>query len=238
MTLLTVNLDLVAALRETRREIEPDPAQAAVLAELAGADGIAVQIRRDRKFIRDRDLYLLKGVIKSKMIIEMPPTEELLEKVLEIKPRMVILVADHADSSSPVSPIEVGSANIDFSDFTSKLSAVGITVGFYTEPESDMMRRVAKAGGSAVLINCSGYTLARDMPLAQSELDKIDSATQAAAKAGLLVLAGRGINYRNIGPLTELGNIDEFLIGHAICSRAMLSGMQRAVKEMRSLLRG
>lgn len=238
MAQLSVNLDLVAVVRETRREAEPDPAQAAVLAELAGADGIAVQLRRDRKIIRERDLYLLKGVIKSKMIIEMPPAEALLEKALEIKPRIVILVADHADSSSPVSPIEVGSANIDFSDIASKLSAVGITVGFFIEPDSDIVRRVAKAGGSVVMMNCSGYTLARNMAQAQSELDKIDGAAQSAGKNGLTVFAGRGINYRNVEPLMELGNIDEFLIGHAVCSRAMLVGMARAVKEMRSLLRG
>jgi len=122
---LSVNLDLVAALREIRGLKEPDPAHAAVLAEMAQADGVAIQYRRDRRHIRERDIYLLKGVVKTKLIVEMPPVEEYIEKALEIKPWMVTFVADHADSNSPVSTIDFDAAPVEFSSVAARLTAVG-----------------------------------------------------------------------------------------------------------------
>jgi len=236
LPLLSVKLDLVAAMREVRRLNEPDPAQAAVLAELAGADGIAIQLRYDRKYIRHRDLYLLKGVVKTKLTLEMPPTDDIIERALEVKPWMVTLVADHTDSSSPVSPIEFDSAPIDFNDITSRFTAVGVNVCFFVDPEINQIRGAAKAGASAVLINCTGYTEARTVEEAQTELDRIDRAVQAASKANLAVHCGRGISYKNVPPLVELGCIDEFVIGHAICAKAMLVGFDRAVREMIPLI--
>jgi multidrug efflux pump subunit AcrA (membrane-fusion protein) len=116
MPQLSVNLDLVAALRGVRGLVDPDPTRAAVLAELAMADGIAVQLRRDRMGIRERDLYLLKGVTKTKLILEMPPVEDIVEKALEVKPWMVTLVADHTDVNSPVSTIDLAAAPADYAD--------------------------------------------------------------------------------------------------------------------------
>lgn len=237
MPLLSVNLDMAAAMREVSRLNEPDPAQAAVLAELAGADGIAIQFRRDRKYIRHRDLYLLKGIVKTKLTLEMPPTDDLIERALEVKPWMVTFVADHADSSSPVSPIEFDSAPVDFGDITSRFDGVGVNVCFFVDPEAEQLKGVAKAGATAVLINCAGYTQARTVEEAQAELDRIDRAVQAASKTNLAVHCGRGINYKNVAPLVELGYIDELVIGHSICARAMLVGFERAVREMIELVR-
>jgi len=236
--LLSVNLNYVAAMREMRRLGEPDPAQAAVLAELAGADGIAIQLRRDRKNIRDRDLYLLKGVVKTRLTVEMPPTEEMIEKALEVKPWMVTFVADHADSNAPVSAIDFKSVSVDFSDLTNRFNGVGTSVCFMVEPDSEDIRGAAKAGANAVLITGAGYTEARTLEDAQAELDRIDRAAQAANKAGMSVYCGRGIGYKNAMPLVELGNIDEFVIGYAISSKAILVGFERAVREMVSVLRG
>ncbi|UCG63073.1 MAG: pyridoxine 5'-phosphate synthase [Candidatus Zixiibacteriota bacterium] len=235
MSGLTVNIDLVAVLRSVRRLNEPDPAQAAVLSELAGADGIGVQVRRDRKYIRDRDLYILKSVVKTKLVCELPPADELIGLAAEIKPWMVILVADHADSDSPVSPIDFDSPAIDFGGITDRFKGIGVNVGFFVGPENDDIKGVARAGATAVLINCSGYTDARTIEDAQSELDRIDRAVSGASKQGLAVYAGRGVTYKNIQPLVELGYVDEFIIGHAINSRAMLVGYERAVKEMLAL---
>ncbi|RKX27827.1 MAG: pyridoxine 5'-phosphate synthase [Candidatus Zixiibacteriota bacterium] len=237
MPLLSVNVDMVAATRELRRLPEPDPAQAAVLAELGGTDGLAIQLRRDRKYVRDRDLYILKGVSKTRLTLEMPPADDIIEKALEVKPWMITLVADHADSTNPVSTIDFDSAPVDFSDIVARFKAVGVNVGFFVEPDTDQIKAAAKADATAVLINCAGYTGARTLEEAQSELDSIDKAAQTGAKNGLEVHCGRGITYKNITPLVELGNIDEFVVGHAICARAMLVGFERAVREMAELLR-
>ena len=237
MSALTVNLDLVAVLRSVRRLHEPDPAQAAMLSELAGADGIGVQLRRDRKYIRDRDLYILKNVVKTKLVVELPPADELINLVLEIKPWIVIFVADHADSDSPVSPIDFDNAAVDFGDMTDRLKGVGVNVGFFVEPETDDIRGAAKAGASSVLVNCSRYTDARTIEDAQRGIDGLDRALNAASKQDLAVYCGRGISYKNIQPLVDLGCVDEFVVGHAIGSRAMLVGYERAVREMLMLTR-
>lgn len=235
MPLLSVNLDMVAAMRQVSRLSEPDPAQAAVLAELAGVDGITIQLRRDRKYVRHRDLYLLKGVVKTKMTLEMPPTDEFIERGLEVKPWMVTFVADQIDSST-VSAIDFGATPVDFKDITARFSGVGVNVCFFTDPEPDEIKAVAKTGATAVLINCNGYTEAETLEQAQAELDRIDRAVQTASKENLAVHCGRGITYKNIHPLVELGYVDEFVIGHAVCARAMLVGFERAVREMIALI--
>ncbi len=237
MSLLTINLDIVAALREVRHLNEPDPAQAAVLAELAGADGISVQLRRDRKYVRDRDLYILKGVVKTKLIVEMPPVDDIIERAMEVKPWMVTLVADHADADTPVSTIDFGTAPIDFGDLTNRFKGVGVGVCYFVEPESDQVKGAIKSGAAAVMLDCSGYTGARSVEEAQTELDRLDRIGRAASKAGLTVFFGRGLNYTNIRPLTELGYVDEFVIGHSVSSRAVLVGFERAVREMAALVR-
>ncbi len=237
MPLFSVLIDAVAAMRELKRTFEPDPAQAAVLAELGGCDGIVVQLRRDRKYIRDRDLYMLKGVVKTKLTVEMPPIDDIINRMLEVKPWMVTLVADHADSDSPVSTIDFTAAPVDFRDVTARFLAVGVNVCFFVEPEPEQIKSAAKAGASAVLINCSGFTGALTLDDAQTELDRIDRAVQAASKNDLEIHCGRGIHYKNIIPLLELGHVDEFIIGHAICSRALLIGMERSVRDMAELLR-
>ena len=237
MSSLTVNVDLSAVVRSIARQNEPDPAQVAMLSEMYGANGVSVQFRRDRKYIRERDLYLLKGVVKSKLIIELPPNEESIQKVTEIKPWMVMFAADHADSDSPLSPVDFNNAPIEYSSISNQFSAIGVNVGYFIEPDSDEVKGAARAQASGVLINCSGYTKARSMEDAQRELDRIDKAAQTAEKNNLTIYAGRGLNYKNIQPLVEIGLIDEFIIGHAIASRAMLVGYERAVTEMTALIR-
>ena len=237
MALLSVNLDQVAALREMRKRREPDPAQAAVLAEMAGADGIVIQLRRDRKYIRDRDLYILREVVKTKLTIEMPPTDEIIARVLEVKPAMVTFVADHADSDLAVSGIDFHAAPVDFSDVAGRFKGAGIGVCFFIEPDPDAVKGAAKAGADAVLVNCGGFTLALTLDEAQRELDRIDSAAQAASKGGLSVYAGRGINSKNVLALHELGTFDEFFVGQSIVARAILQGMPAAVAEMLAVIR-
>ena len=237
MALLTVNLDGVAALREYRGRRQPDPAQAAVLAELAGADGIAIQLRRDRRPVRDRDLYVLREVVKTKLIIEIPPTEELIERTLDVKPAMVTFVADHPDTTSPPSGIDFNAAPVDFSDISARFKGVGVGVCFLIEPMPEAVKGALKSGADAVLINCGGFTEAHTLDEAQSELDRIDATAQAASKSSLTVMGGRGINSKNVVALHELGLIDEFVVGHSFAARAMLLGIEAAVQELLAILR-
>ncbi|MDF1545328.1 MAG: pyridoxine 5'-phosphate synthase [bacterium] len=234
MAYLSVNLDTVGALREIRRVGEPDPCQAAMLAELAGADGITVQMQRNRKTIRERDLYLLKGIVKTRLTIEMPPVEELIDKAVEIKPWMITFVTDHANVDSPVDTIDFGNVASDFRGIASSLKGAGISPSFFVEPEAEDIRGAAKSGAEAITINCQHYAEARTIEDAQRELDRIDAAAQAASKAGLTVMCGRGLSHKNVVPLSEIDVIDEFVVGFSICSRAMLIGMERAVREMKA----
>lgn len=236
MALLSVNLDQVAALRQVRKLKEPDPAQAAVLAELAGADGIAVQFRRDHKYVRERDLYILREVVKTRLTIEIPPAEEMVAKALEVKPWMVMLVADQPDSDMPVAGIDFDAAPIDFGSVVERLKGVGINAGFFIDPDVEAVRGATKAGAAAVMINCKLFTSARSLEEAQEGLDLIDRTAQAASKANVTVYAGRGINHGNVGPLAELGLIEEFVVGHAIASRAILVGYSEAVREFHRII--
>ncbi len=237
MSSLIVNIDLFAVLREMRRLNEPDPAQAAMLAELYGAAGVSVHMRRDRKYVRERDLYILKGIVKTRLLVEIPPVDDLIEKVLEVKPHLVVFVADHADSDAPTTTINFSSTPVDFGAIASRLVGVGIEVGFFVESDPDEIKGASKAGATAVLLNCAGFTEARTYEEAQRELDRIDHAANVASKSHLRVLGGRGITYKNIAPLVELGNIGEFVVGHAIGTRSILLGYERALEEMIRLLK-
>ncbi|MCK4462569.1 MAG: pyridoxine 5'-phosphate synthase, partial [candidate division Zixibacteria bacterium] len=195
MSSLTVNVDTVAALRALRGYAEPDPVQAAVLAELAGADGVAIQLLHKHQVVRDRDLYLLKGVVKTRLTFEMPPLEDFINKALEVKPWMVTFASDQLGGDKAVLPVDLSSTEVDFRGLTDRLTAVGVLVGFFIEPEVEQVKQAARNGGSSVLINCSGYANARILDDAQRELDRIDSAGTAAVKAGLAVNCGRGLTY-------------------------------------------
>ncbi len=237
MSTLTLNVDMAAVLRQASRQNEPDPSQLAMLGELFGVDAIAVQFRRDRKYIKERDLYLLKGMVKSKLIIVMPPSDEAIQKIIELKPHTVIFAADHADSDSPLSPIDFNSTPVDYKTMTNQLQAVGVEVGYFVEPESDEIKGAAKAGASLVLINCSGYAAARTTEDAQAELDRIDRATQSAHKHSLSLYGAEGLHYKNIQPLVELQMFESFIIGDAIVSKALLLGLKTAIEDMLSLLK-
>ena len=237
MASLTVQLDPIAILRETRGVREPDPAQVVVLAEMAGADGIGIQLRRDRKFMRDRDMYILKELVKSRFCIEIPPVDTFIDKILEVKPSLVTLFADHADVDSPVSGIDFNSPAIDFSDVAAQIRGVGVSACFLIDPDPGAAKGAYKAGADAVLIDCRDYTQARSVEQAQEALDRIDTAAQAAERSGLTVRAGGGLNYKNIQALLELGNISEYVIGHAIAVRAMLTGYGQAVAEMHRMVK-
>lgn len=237
MALLNVNLDQIASIRELRHLKEPDPAQAAVLAEVAGADGISVHLRRERRPVRERDLYILRELVKTRLNVMMSPVEELIERIEEVKPQMVTFVADAADSEAPAAAIDFGTVSVDFSDLAARLGGIGIAVSYFIEPNDESVKGASRAGASAIMLSCEGYVVARTEAEAGQELDNLDRTAQAARKAGLEVHAGRGLNYKNVAPLVELGLIDQFVIGQAIIARSLMVGMDRAVGDMLALVR-
>ncbi len=237
MSLLSVNINSVVQMRELQRGSEPEPAHAGALIELAGGDGITIQLKRDRKSVRDRDLYLLKGVVKSKFTLQLPLLDELIERALEIKPDQVTLFAEQVDSQLPMTPIDFNSAPVDYSDISSRFAGMGNAVSYFIEPEVDQVKLASRYGCSAVFLNSYAYGTARTIEEAQTELDRIDRAAQVAEKLKLSVQCGRSLTYNNISPLVELGNIDEFVVGHAVCSRALLVGFDRAVRDMLKLIK-
>jgi pyridoxine 5-phosphate synthase len=235
MPLLTLLLDQIAALRESRKLKDPDPTQAAVIAELAGVDGVAIQLRKDRRYARERDLYVLREVAKTKLVVEMPPAEELLDRVLEVRPWMIIFSNENPDGTSGM--VSLGDTRTEFTRIVERCGAAGIQVGFLVMPANDVIKAVAKTGASSVLIQATGYTEARSLDEAQHELDRVDDAVQFAQKQHVQAVVGRGVTYRNVTPLVELGGIDEFIIGHSILARGLLVGLGQAVSEMKELLK-
>lgn len=232
MSALIVGLEMVGVMRESGHRREPEPAQAAMFAELGGARGISVMLRRDRKYLRDRDLYILKNIIKTKLNIAMPPTEDIIERIIEVKPHSVTIVADSANSDSLVTAVDFHSGDIDLSGISSRIKGVGVNVNYLVEPEIEAVKGAQRAGADGVILNCSAYAEAQSTREAKEELDRIDRAAQAASKQELMAGAGRGLHYSNIQPLVELGNIGEFIVGRAICTRALFYGFDRAVHEM------
>ncbi len=235
---LIVSLDPVGVLREPRRGRQPDPSQVAVLAEVGGADGIAVQIRRDNRFIRERDLYLLRETVNSRLIVESPPLDEAIARLIEVKPAQVTLVADAIATETIVTPIDLVTGGADFREMIGRLRAANIAVGCLLDSAAEQVRAAAKAGADAVLLDGHKYGEARSMREAQDELDRIDQAAQVGRKQNVTVAIGRGLTYNNIGPIIELGLIDEYSIGHAIAARALMVGYEQAVRDMRALIRG
>ncbi len=232
MPLVSIKLDTVASLREIRHQKEPDPAQAAVLAELAGADGISCLLREDRKHIRDRDLYLLKEMVKTKLTLQIEPVEDLIERALEVKPWMVTLMPFSNEDTAVQIGIDFENNRDLYTDTSATLKGSGINVCYFIEPEIDAVKNAARAKIDAVELNTFRYITADTLEIAETELDRIEQMSQLASKLGLSVNCGNGLNYKNIRPLLDLGTIEEFTIGYSVVCRSVLVGMERAVKEM------
>jgi len=236
VSFLTANINLAASIRELYGKGEPDPVQAAVLAEIAGADGIAVQIRTGRRVVKDQDLFLLKNSVKSQFTIEMPPAEEMVNLALEVKPDAVILVADYAGSQGTVSPIDFDVAEIDYSETVSQLHGAGVEVGFLVQPEPAPVKKAHKSGAAVVQIDCSAYASAREEKDVQDEFDRIGKAASQAGKSNMTVVAARGLDIRNLRALVEADLFHEFSVGFGLSSRAMLVGYDRAVQDFLRLI--
>ncbi len=236
MPRLSVNIDHIATIRQARRGAEPDPIAAAVIAELAGAEGIIAHLREDRRHVQDRDLRLLREIVQTKLNMEMAATDEMQLIAGEIKPDFSTLVPEKREELTTEGGLEVAS-RIDFmKSYISRLQEVGITVSLFVDPVEKQIGASKKAGADWVEIHTGTYANARSEKDRERELIKIAEAAKLAASLGLRVGAGHGLNYVNVKRITTIPEVEELNIGHSIISRAALVGLDRAVREMKELI--
>ena len=236
MRRLVVNVDHVAALRQARGGVHPDPVVGATLALLAGADGIVVHLREDRRHIQDRDLRLLRQVVHGLLCLEMAPTQEMLKVALEVRPDSVTLVPERREELTTEGGLDLLSALGEVGEIVRALEDAKIRSCLFIAPDLDQVKAAHRVGARAIELHTGRY--AEDGPDRDEELRRICDGVRLGAKFKLEVGVGHGLDYANVHPLLELPEITEFSIGHSIVSRAVLVGMDRAVSEMRALLGG
>lgn len=237
MPKLSINIDHVATLREVRKANEPDPIAAAIMAELAGADGITVHLRKDRRHINDRDLRILREVVKSSLNLEMASTEEMVERAIENKPDMVTLVPEKKEEITTEGGLDLGANFDNLSGVISKLQINEMFVSLFVNPDVESIKQAAKLRADFVEINTDAYCRAKKFSQRIEELERIEKIVGLAYKLGLRINAGHGLNYTNISDLVMVEHIEEFSIGHAIVARAVLVGFERATREMLKLVK-
>jgi pyridoxine 5-phosphate synthase len=235
---LSVNVDHIATIRQARGVPEPDPVAAAVLAELAGADGITIHLREDRRHIQDRDVEVLRKTIKTRMNLEMAITDEMIDIALKTIPDSVTLVPEGRHELTTEGGLDVVLLQNTLKQKIALLQQAGIIVSLFIEPNIEQIKATHKVGADYMEIHTGMYC---DVPTAsgrREQLGRIELAISAARRLGLGINAGHGLDYRNVEAVVALPGIEEFNIGHSIISRAALVGMDRAVREMLELVKG
>lgn len=234
---LSVNVDHVATVREARRGIEPDPVAAAIEAEVAGANGITVHLREDRRHIQDRDLRVLREMAKTKLNMEMAATEEMLSIATALRPDLVTFVPEKRQELTTEGGLDIAGREEVLQRAISSIQEVGIKVSLFIDPDLSQVQASARVRANCVEIHTGRYAEAFKTLQEELELDKIINAASLAAKLGMRVHGGHGLDYQNVQKLVDKGKeIQEVSIGHAIIARALFVGMTGAVKEMLRLL--
>jgi pyridoxine 5-phosphate synthase len=236
---LAVNIDHIATIREARKSDEPDPVAAAAICELAGAQGITIHLRGDRRHIQDRDAEVLARTVSTHLNIEMAASPEMVRVAQTVKPHQVTLVPERRDELTTEGGLDVvlHSSNIDKT--IRQLLDAGMDVSIFVDPDLEQLRQCQKLRAPKVEINTGKFAEAfARRGNWTAELEKVTTAAKAARKMGLGVLAGHGLNYRNIDSIAALTDIEELNIGHSIVARAALVGLERAVREMAALMAG
>ncbi len=237
MSKLSVNVDHVATLRQARRGKQPDPVAAAVLAELAGADGIIVHLREDRRHIQERDLEILRQVVKTHLNLEMANTKEIMQIALRIKPDMVTFVPERREELTTEGGLDVVSNREALQKSIQKLKAAGIQISLFIDPEPRQVRASKKIGAEFIEIHTGRYCEASNELTRAREFQRIVAAIRLAHRLGLRIKIGHGLDYQNVLPFTNIPEIEDFSIGHSIISRAVLVGIEKAVREMKEIIK-
>jgi pyridoxine 5-phosphate synthase len=232
---LAVNIDHIATLREARKAREPEPVAAAIAAEMAGAQGITVHLRTDRRHIKERDLELLRHTIATKLNVEMAVTADMARVALQVRPDQVTVVPERPQELTTEGGLDVVLQAATVRDFVRQMHDAGIRVSIFLDPADDQVRTANEVGADAVEINTGRYAEAQH-DTRTAELTRIDNAARLAARHDLEVLAGHGLNYTNVLAIAAIHEIVELNIGHSIVARAAIVGMDRAVRDMVALL--
>ena len=237
MVRLGVNIDHIANIRQARKAIQPDPIAAAVIAEMAGADGITVHLRQDRRHIQDRDLRLLREVVQTHLNLEMSAEQEMMEMALRIKPDMVTLVPEKADEVTTQGGLNVIGQKDWLAQQIQTLQISEIPVSLFIDPDLGQVKKARKIGADCIEIHTGLYAAAQTPKQQQEELEKIEQAAKLAKKFTMGVNAGHDLTYRNVTPIVAIEEIEELNIGHNIIARAVFVGLEQAIKEMIALVR-
>ncbi|WP_058968047.1 pyridoxine 5'-phosphate synthase [Type-D symbiont of Plautia stali] len=235
--LLGVNIDHIATVRNARGTNYPDPVQAAFVSEQAGADGITVHLREDRRHITDRDVRILRDTIQTRMNLEMAVTDEMIDIACEIKPHFVCLVPEKRQEVTTEGGLDVAGQQDKINAAVRLLSEAGILVSLFIDADHRQIEAAVASGAPYIEIHTGAYAEAPEGLEREAELSRIRKAATFAASLGLKVNAGHGLTYHNVQPIAELPEMHELNIGHAIIGRALFSGLADAVSEMKQLMR-
>lgn len=236
---LYVNIDHVATVRQARGTDEPDPVRAAVLAELGGADGITVHLREDRRHIQDRDVRLLMSTVRSGINLELAATSEILDLACELHPMQVTVVPEKREEVTTEGGLSLsgGPQRESTEAAVVRLRGEGIRTALFIDPDEDPVRISADMGVEAIELHTGEYANAHDSEGRACQLARIRAAAELAKSLGMHVHAGHGLTYENVAPVAGVADLEELNIGHAIVSRAVFSGMERAVRDMCRIVR-
>ncbi|HUG68755.1 MAG TPA: pyridoxine 5'-phosphate synthase [Pirellulaceae bacterium] len=235
MAELGVNIDHVATVRQARRTYEPDPVWAAMLAELGGADGITIHLREDRRHIKDRDLTVLRETVTVKLNLELACDEGVLDLACSVRPEQATLVPEKREEVTTEGGLDIVSHREAVARAVGKLRDTGIIVSLFLDPDAAQIDAAAELGAHAVELHTGQYALARGEQQ-QQQLVKLVMAGKRVTELGMTLHAGHGLNYHNVKPIAAMTAMHELNIGHSIVSRAIMVGMERAVREMKSLI--
>jgi len=235
MATLGVNIDHIATLRQARGGKDPDPVQAAVLSELAGAHGITAHLREDRRHMQDKDIYMLKQVVTTHFNLEMAATDEMLQIAIDVLPWMATLVPERREERTTEGGLAVAGREKELTKAIESLQNHAILVSLFIAPDIQEIKAAKRCGANYVELHTGFYANAARQARAD-ELEKLTIAAEYAHRTGLRVNAGHGLNYHNVSVIADIPHVEELNIGHAIIARAALTGIEAAVRDMLALI--
>lgn len=235
--LLGVNIDHVATLRQARGTRYPDPVQAAIEAEQAGADGITLHLREDRRHIQERDVRLMAEVLQTRMNLEMAVTDAMLDFAEQIRPANICLVPERREELTTEGGLDVAGNGARVQEAVERMAAIGSEVSLFIDPDPRQIEAAKRAGAPVIELHTGHYADTQGAQQAEA-LARLREGCIYARKLGLIVNAGHGLHYHNVEPIAAISGMNELNIGHAIIARALFSGLAQAVKDMRELILG
>lgn len=237
MIRLGVNIDHVATVRQARKTVEPDPVAAAAIAEMAGAEGITVHLREDRRHMQDRDVEILRKTVRTHLNLEMAVSEEIVQIAESIIPDYVCLVPEKREEITTEGGLDVVGGFARIKEVTGRLNDKGIKVSLFIDPVAEQIEASAAAGAQYVELHTGSYAeVWGDEEAVSKELAKLSKGAQLAVEKGIRVNGGHGLTYQNVKPVAEIPELEELNIGHSIISRAVFTGLENAVRDMRNLM--